>query len=544
MAIMHPSDITIRKHVPSEEKFFNACRDQLSDKYHVFFSVRWYSEEKGKRIDSECDFLIFNPDYGFLCVECKGGKGIYVENEENDETWFLREFDEDRKLRRSPYKQAEESMRFFKRYYEDELETAYPGIYGNAVAFPNFVVPSPITIESPLALTIDADDMGNLPTRIVEIFRYFNVKKNGGSSFMSPDAQKKFINLINKRVALSIAAGALIEDKERELAEINQTQDVIIDLLAHYPRAFIIGGAGTGKTWIGIKKIKRCISEGKCPLYLCYNDTLAKSVQSNIDSNDADVYSIDELALSLLGDSAKTVPITNGCKEYSDMFEQLPDLKRYDLVIVDEAQDFTEDWAYCANLLVKDKGSLYVFYDENQNVFSRNFGDKFFIDGEPFVLRYNLRNTSNIYQYTLDRTLLGQDTLVNRIEGVEPDVRKLNRKQAVISFIDSTINKLVNREGVSPNKITILSNRGLDQSVLNKVYYVGGYPLVALECKNINSITFSTVEDFKGLESDIVIFINHTYKGEGKTNALRSVQYTALTRARFYLYVIDFEMKI
>ena len=52
MAIMHPSDISKRKHVRSEEDFFNACRDQLSEKYHVFFSVRWYSEENGQRIVS------------------------------------------------------------------------------------------------------------------------------------------------------------------------------------------------------------------------------------------------------------------------------------------------------------------------------------------------------------------------------------------------------------------------------------------------------------------------------------------------------------
>lgn len=544
MAIMHPTNITKKKHVPSEEKFFNACRDQLSDKYHVFFSVRWYSEENGKRIDSECDFLIFNPDYGFLCVECKGGKGIYVENEDNDETWYLEEYDEDRKLRCSPYKQAEESMRFFKRYYEDELETAYPGIYGNAVAFPNFVVPSPITVESPLVLTIDTEDMGNLQTRIVEIFRYFNVKKGGRTSFMAPDAQKKFISLINKRVALSIAAGALIEDKERELAEINQIQDVVIDLLAHYPRAFIIGGAGTGKTWIGIKKIKRCLAEGRHPLYLCYNKTLAERVQELIDSSEADVYCVENLAAAILGDSVKEAPVINGCKEYSVLLEQLPSFKQYDLVIVDEAQDFTEDWAYCANLLVNDAGSLYVFYDESQNVFSRDFGDKFFIDGEPFVLRYNIRNTSNIYQYTLDRTSLGTDTLANQIEGVEPDERKLNRKQAVISFIDSVINKLVNREGVSPEKITILSNRGLDQSVLSEVYYVGGYPLVSLENKSDCSIVFSTVEAFKGLESDIVIYINHTYVNEAKTEAIKSIQYTALTRARFYLYVIDYEIRL
>lgn len=541
MAIMHPSDISKRKHVPSEEKFFNACREQLSDKYHVFFSVRWYSEENGRRIDSECDFLIFNPDYGFLCIECKGGKGIYVD--END-TWYLEEFDEDRKLRRSPYKQSEESMRFFKKYYEDELETIYPGTYGNAVVFPNFSVTAPITVESPLELTIDIESMKQLSKRIVEIFRYFNVKRSGRTSFMAPDARKKFISLINKRVALSIAAGALIEDKERELAEINQTQDVVIDLLAHYPRAFIIGGAGTGKTWIGIKKIKRCLLSGKKPLYLCYNSVLAENVRKHVNDDKADIYGIDDYAYKILGDIAKTAPESNGCKEYSGIIESIPSLQRYDLVIVDEAQDFTEDWAYCANLFVKDKGSLYVFYDESQNVFSRSFGDKFYIEEEPFVLRYNIRNTSNIYQYTQDRTTLGQDTLANQIEGVEPDVRTLTRKNAVISFVDSVVNKLVNKEGVLPEKITILCNRELDQSVLNGVNYVAGYELSELGSNREGTIMISTVQDFKGLESDIIIYINHTYKGEPKTEDIRAIQYTALTRARFYLYVIDYELKI
>ena len=174
-------------------------------------------------------------------------------------------------------------------------------------------------------------------------------------------------------------------------------------------------------------------------------------------------------------------------------------------------------------------------------MFSRHFGDKFFIDSEPFVLRYNIRNTSNIYQYTLERTALGTDTLVNQIEGVQPDVRKLTRKQAVISFVDSVVNKLINKEGVSSEKIVILSNLGLDHSVLNGVSYVGGYPLTSLSKKIPGGIVFATVEDFKGLESDIVIFINHTYKGEAKSEDIRAIQYTALTRARFYLYVIDYE---
>ena len=539
MAEMHPGDITKKKHVPSEEKMFNALRDQLGPKYHVFFSVRWYSEDsEGKREDSECDFLIFNPDYGFLCIEVKGGRGIYVD--ENDE-WYLIEEDGDRKLKKSPYFQAEQSMRFFKKYYEEELETHFPGIYGAAVAFPNFKVSSQITVESPQELTIDLDDMGALQKRIVEIFRYYNVKSTGRASFMSPDAQKKFINLINKRVALSIAAGALIEDKERELEEINQTQDVIIDLLTNYPKAFIIGGAGTGKTWIGIKKIKRCLKTGGNAIYMCVNKILSDEVRKIVSDPRAIVLCVDELAKDILGDKVKNAKCVNGCKEYGVLFGAEEKLPQYDIVIIDEAQDFTEDWAYCSNLLMKDGGSLYVFYDENQNVYARNFGDKFFIDSEPFVLRYNIRNTSNIYQYTKDRTSLGTDTLVNQIEGVEPDVRRLQKKQQVINFLDSVVNKLVNKEGVAVNKIVILSNREYEESALKGINQVGGYTLSTdIEAEN-DYIRFSTVENFKGLESDIVIYINQTYKDEAMSHDLRSIQYTALTRARFYLYVVDYE---
>ena len=126
MAKMYPAQIPEFYHAYSEVKFFNACKEQLSDKYHVFYSVRWYSTSNGVREDSECDFLIFNPDYGFLCVEVKGGTGIRVD----DGVWYLIDHDEERKLKRSPYEQAEQSMRFFKKYYEEEVEAQFSGVYG------------------------------------------------------------------------------------------------------------------------------------------------------------------------------------------------------------------------------------------------------------------------------------------------------------------------------------------------------------------------------------------------------------------------------
>lgn len=545
MAIMHPTDITKRKHVKSEAKFFEACRDQLSSKFHVFFSVRWYTtNEAGEREDSECDFLIFNPDYGFLCVEVKGGTGIYT-NEDGD--WFLEmpEGEDDRKLRRSPYLQAEESMRFFKDYYEAEVESAFPGAYGSAVAFPNYRITTPLNDSSPLELTIDMDSMKNLQKRIIEIFRYYKMPNSGHSFFFAPDSQKKFIDLINKRIALSIAAGALIEDKERELAEINYTQDVILDLLGNYQKAFIIGGAGTGKTWIAIKKAVRFAKEGKRVLYLCCNKTLAKMVRGNINSELVDCFDIEDLAVDLFGNTALSVPEKDGVKEYSDLFADAQDLRKYDLILVDEAQDFTEDWAYTVNLLLGPKSSLFVFYDESQNVFSRSFGEKFFIDSPPYILRYNIRNTSNIYSYTKEKTGLGLDTVANQIEGVEPEIRTCARKQQAIAFLDSITNKLINAEGVSPKKITVLLNTGISRSVLAGLDKIGGYSIsVDPDNRSKNEILVQRIEDYKGLESDIVILVNHTYKDEPNTLENRALLYTAMTRARFYLYVINYEEKL
>ena len=538
MAIMHPAKIHEGHHIQSEVKFFNACKEQLPDKYHVFYSVRWYSLNNGVREDSECDFLIFNPDYGFLCVEVKGGTGMRIE----DGVWYLVDHDGERKLKRSPYDQAEQSMRFFKRYFEEEVEAQFSGVYGCAVAYPNYSVNTSITVGSPIEITIDLSAMNDLRKRVTEIFRFFKVQRRGTTSFLSPDAQKKFINVVNKRIALSISAGALIQDKERELFEINRTQDVVIDLLVHYPKAFIVGGAGTGKTWIGIKKIIRCVRGGGNALYLCYNKALAENVSAIISSRYADCHNIDSYAYSLLGDKAITAPEKDGCKEYSKIIGDLSSLHRYDLVIVDEGQDFTEDWAFCANLMVKDDGSIYVFYDEDQNLFKRDFGDKFFIDGPPFVLRYNIRNTANIFRYTQEQTNLGLDTIVNQIEGVEPECRKFSRKAQAVAYIDSIVDKLVNREGVGPEKITILSNRKKKNSILCETTVVGGRTLSDERILPIDgSIAYRTIQGFKGLESDIVIYINHTYKDEPKTDSVRTTLYTAQTRARFYLYIINFE---
>lgn len=536
---MHPKAIP-EDAVYSEKLFFEACRDQLPEKFHVFYSVRWYhADENGKREDSECDFLIFNPDYGYLCVEVKGGKDIVVDGEK----WKLILSDGSRDLTRSPYKQAEESMRYFKEYFEEELEVEYNGCYGYAVAFPLFSVDSPITVSSPLELTIDIKNMKALKARINAIFHYMK-PSTGKARFLSKEQSEKFIKLIDRRITLSVAAGSLISYKEKELAAINRVQDSIIDLLIHYPHAFIVGGAGTGKTWIAIKKLKKAALEDKKAIYLCYNKALAEYVKKQLEGYpEIECYNFDSFAYSILKHKANEARFgPDQSKEYFDLIDAKQDRPRYDVIIVDEGQDFTTDWAMAVNLLKKENSSeLYVFYDESQNLFKRSFGDGFCIEGKPFVLRYNIRNTASIYDWTKEKTQQGLDTISNQLTGVEPEQREFTSKSKCITFLNNIINRLIKKECVNPESIVILSDRKKEKSVLNDIEYLGEFKLNEYaDCEEEQGIKFRTIQGFKGLESDVVIYINHSYKNEPQTEYVRSKLYTAYTRAKYYLYVINY----
>ena len=115
MAVMYPTDLENYNCTDTEREMYEAFRDQLPQRYQVFYSIRWFeTNEENKRVDSECDFLVFDPSFGFLTIEVKGGIGIEIENGR----WYLSEYSDRyvqsrRELKCSPYEQAEKSMRHF-----------------------------------------------------------------------------------------------------------------------------------------------------------------------------------------------------------------------------------------------------------------------------------------------------------------------------------------------------------------------------------------------------------------------------------------------
>lgn len=358
MAIMHPSDLENYECTATEREMYEAFRDQLPEKYQVFYSIRWFeTDEDNKRVDSECDFLVFDPSFGFLTIEVKGGLGIEIENGR----WFLNEYSDRyatsrRELKCSPYIQAEKSMRHFYNYFAEEFHQVFNGVYGFAVAFPRYTVDSALAADAPMELTIDINDMGNLAKRVNEIFHYWRNRRNIHIPF-STDQKNRFINTINKRISLSAAAGALIKIKEKEFAKIDFVQDSILDVLYHYPQVRIIGGAGTGKTFIAIKKALRDAHAGKRVLYLCCNQELAEFVKEKTGMQATiDFHTYESLVTAAIGKAAyMSADINeNGNKACFDLVSETHGIVKYDSIIVDEGQDFDEDMGLTVRLFLID----------------------------------------------------------------------------------------------------------------------------------------------------------------------------------------------
>ena len=151
MAVLHPADIENYNYSGSEKVIYEEFGEQLPERDHVFYSVRWFEKSDNVRIDSESDFLVFDPTFGFLAIEVKGGIGLEVSPDNKDWT-IVEKVDgqiDRRQLHCSPYEQAEKSMRHFYNYFHDEFNQSFRGAYGFAVALPFYSCESIVSDQNP-----------------------------------------------------------------------------------------------------------------------------------------------------------------------------------------------------------------------------------------------------------------------------------------------------------------------------------------------------------------------------------------------------------
>lgn len=551
MAKMYPDPISPDTNSDAERKMYALFRDKLDDNFTVMHSCKWVNKlPDGPAIEGECDFIILHPQYGALCVEVKGG-GIEVKINSGGETWYSTDrHGVQHELKRSPATQAQSSQYALRDKLSADKRTkgmwSAPGIQVKwAVCFPDVGVAAGYNLgpNIPNEVVIDGTRAFTMQRTIEDIFSYWHsergLRKNQqpGSSGVN--------NLVDvlapswKLKALKSVALAEVADK---IEQLTQDQFVVLNFLNGKKRAVVTGGAGTGKTLLAMELATRRASEGISTLYMCFNRNLADWVKSQIGKvNNLEVMTFDETVRHF----AKLAKISwsppANFEERLDSYLPTTLLtatertdQRFEAIVIDEGQDFRELWWVGIEDMLDENGNMYVFYDDNQAIYTSPQDLPIDID-LSLPLYTNCRNTRNIHDafqpYTSSQSICNADA--------GPEIIRISTKnQSSEALLKRTLLNLVNEEGISPKDITLLTPRSEVESQWDDGKELGTLMLtwdLTLPVEQELTIPVSTIHSYKGLENLVVIMTELDYVVAEKRNELI---YIGLSRAKAQVIIL------
>lgn len=540
----------------AEAKVYRALRDNLPEDYVVFFQVGWIlRREERQATDGETDFLVCHPDHGYLCIEVKGG-GIGFDASTGE--WFSVDRHKRKHSINNPIGQAlhaKYSIRSKLNEHPRWCDLSLGNVLrGHTVFFPDVGDVSTLSRpDMPAALIGSAKTLHEPKAWLDNAFAYWGSNEGGFTSI-----GRRGIDIVRDVFARSFVVSPLVASRlaEQEARRLVLTNDQIriLDFLRSHRRVAVSGGAGTGKTVLALEKARRLASEGFKTLLTCYNRQLADHLSSMCAGTDnLDVMSFHQLCYrqieranqasgrDLVAEARVTYPgkglydvqLPNA---FAYSLEVLPD--RYDAIVCDEGQDFHEEFWVPLELLLSDyeRSPLYVFYDDNQNIYAR--AGSFPIRDEPFTLTTNCRNTTPIHLAAYSR-YKGVPVSPSDIEGDDVLFDASPGRDAQAAKIGSRIVDLIARQGVSPGDITVLV-----ADALRKADYYASLrrlplpkPAVWLEegIRDSNTVLLDTIQRFKGLESPVVILWGLDTIDLSRREELL---YVGMSRAKSFLVIV------
>ena len=526
----------------SEKRVFKALEQGLPDDWVCIHSRRFVIPATATRSvkEGEIDFIVLHPSRGYICLEVKGGR---VERDEND-AWFSTDRHEKRHPIKDPGRQAQTASRSIDNYLRDRFQG--PALhYSWGVIFPDITTETDLGPALPRNIIIDRNDLGNIQEQLEEVLDAYDAPREE----IPRNIKEAFVSALAPTFSLVPLLRERIDEEAAELVRMTEEQQNLLECCQVNQRVAVEGGAGTGKTILAMEKARRLVEEGKSVRFLCFNKPLAESLNEAADGFVATTFHELCRELALEAGLDFDVPAKPAGQQVF-WNDQAPELllealerkpeARYDAVIVDEGQDFKLHWwAAIEELLASREAShLYVFHDPNQDIYSGELSAELGLT--PFLLKLNCRNTVRIAEYCSGLLELSADTRKTAPEGIPVKELTVADRTQMVEAVRKLLHHYVNEEGISPDRIVILTGRSLKRSPVYKARELGNHKLLRLDSKRQpNSIIIETLHRFKGLESDIAIVCDIDRSSESFDP---KKLYVAASRARLVLAVIEYEV--
>ena len=224
----------------AERSVWEAVRAALPEDALLFSGLRLQLDQH----EREIDLVAVVPGLGLVVIETKGGHvrlidGVWIQGAGSGHPI-------------DPVYQATRAKHDLVNY----LRPFAAGMQGvrtvHMVAFPHATIPS--NVESPglpRALVLDSVNVAGGPQALSDLLTRALTRHGLGTA--GPDA--KLVDLLADVLAPTwpsqVEALSVAEEHEQRLERMTQAQESVLSFARHVPRIHVVGGAGSGKTWLG-----------------------------------------------------------------------------------------------------------------------------------------------------------------------------------------------------------------------------------------------------------------------------------------------------
>lgn len=530
MAIIYPTawkELIVTGGAQREIETLSQLEQLLPESYIVYHGVHWTNIAKGFSVYGEVDFMVVAPSGKILLIEQKSGflnetaDGLvksYSGKEKNIKTQILRMI-------------ANLMTRFNRN--GDRLEIDY------LLYCPDYRVINPKIAGIDASHIVDAsrklnfaDIIQNLLPVTQEMPQLAKVKRFLGETLSLRRDPSAMIGNANEMVT-RISGGLATWARKLDFSPY---------------RLRVIGTAGSGKTQLALAEYSAAIEAGLRPLYVCYNRPLADHILQIVPPGGC-VSSVHMLFDAYMRENGR-LPDYSSANVYAEIEAVLASAEltpawRYDVIIIDEGQDFSAAWRDLLMRMLKPEGRAIWLEDPMQNLYGKPSVD--LADWVTLHAQTNFRNPRQIVE-----TLASLGATQEPVEAASPflgaDIDFLTYAAGNVAQMQAQTNQAIRQclhDGFTNADIALVSFSGRDKSSLLHLdtlgqhqlkSFTGSYNELGHPIFRDGDLLAETVYRFKGQSAPAVIFTEIDFEILDEKN-LRKL-FVGMTRARLKLILV------
>lgn len=534
MAHIHPAgwrEMSVTGAAAREIETLASLESSLADTpYSIYHGVHWTNAEHGFSAYGEVDFIILAPSGRLLLIEQKAGfltetpDGLvknYRGKPRNIQSHILRTIDG-----------------LCRRFGEEKLSIDY------VLYCPDYIVRDPQLAGIDPRHIVDAGNKERLPELVRELLPLTDPAE-------SVENFEKVARFLGDTLSLRPDPSAMIGCATRMVTRLSGGLCTWARRLDFSPyRLRVIGTAGSGKTQLALAEYRAAIDAGLRPLYVCFNRPLADHIERLVPAGGrvATFHMLGDAFLRARGETPNYGDAdVFGAMETALAEADLPETWKYDVVIVDEGQDFSVAWRDILLRMLKDPGRAIWLEDPTQNLYGREA-----VPLPDWVILHSNANYRSPRQIVEILTAIAPDNATREpVEAASPfdgaDIEYL-----VYSDADTLLAQtkhaitLCLAAGFSRQDIAIASFRGREKSAILNLEtlgdahtlksFTGSYDIFGHPVFRDGGLLAESVYRFKGQSAPAVIFTEIDF-AEIDELVFRKL-FVGMTRARLKLVLV------